>query len=178
MLHQWKSTTNQLWEMFKTKRGIPKQTSEFQFNFRIPIQPIHPVRLVSWKLNTLRFGGEQQSPHAIILWRSVSQDPSGGYQLWKNLSRLNLKQSYSWWLKSQTTTWDGAPTLFIMGKTTNLNWLAGFQPSTVSGFEHFGIPLPQLWSRQLWSWLSEWLCGSVNEFLQNTLPKTCQKESR
>ncbi len=36
-----------------------------------------------------------------------------------------------WWLKSQTTTWDGAETLSIMGKRTYLNWLAGFQPSTV-----------------------------------------------
>ena len=41
------------------------------------------------------------------------------------------------------TTWDGAETLQLMGKTTNLNWLAGFQPSTV-GYLFFSCWLKHL----------------------------------
>ena len=41
---------------------------------------------------------------------------------------------YCWWLKSYTTTWDGAETLWNNGKNyRSLNWWVntGFQPSTV-----------------------------------------------
>ena len=45
----------------------------------------------------------------------------------KSLKKVDY---YCWWLKSCTTWY--VKTLQIMGETTNLNWLAGFQPSTVS----------------------------------------------
>ena len=43
------------------------------------------------------------------------------------------KGTYCWWLKSQTTTWDGAETLYIMGfqLPTSTGEFTGFQPSTV-----------------------------------------------
>ena len=42
-----------------------------------------------------------------------------------------IHQKYCWWLKSQTTTWDVWNPINNGKNYLSLNWLAGFQPSTV-----------------------------------------------
>ena len=42
------------------------------------------------------------------------------------LEYIQKTNYYCWWLKSQTTTWDGAETLSKIGISYHINWLAGF----------------------------------------------------
>ena len=69
---------------------------------------------------------------------------------------------YCWWLKSQTTTWDGAETLQIMVDKLPFPQLviAGFQPSTGDGFffsspqvdRNVGVCLVITWVSTLKNW--------------------------
>ena len=128
-------------------RGIPKQTSEFQnklpnskTNFRIPRDSIHPVRLVSWKLNTLAFWRWTTITPIIILWRSVArQDLLGGYQLWKKSdSRLNSHTPL------KINGWNISSWRFGSDHFPFFLWvICRFQPLIfhgVSGFEHYTLP--------------------------------------